>query len=483
MPFALFYFRSPFFFFFFFFFFFLRFFDVLIVAFQTVTAPLSELAVLLDRFLDPSSDVFKVLSQLRDWAERSTNDRERNAFDPNGLKFDRTVAVAEGGLELLKRLVTDPNIVEDTAKLHSLGELVQVLDGLRSEAEVVFEAVEREIDGVRDYQEPKYPLYLREVWALLDSNAVELVSMLMALLEKLMVPRTNQLFSVTHVFVIDGIRNMLTKFVINWMMQARKTVNFDDPLMGFPFMGKTFVERLPMLDSEALRAAFVFLESFGFCLDREVVTVFDKDAPANAGFKAFGDLVLPLLQKVCGPGAASDESTKLFALRMVEVCPMSMFSEEELPVSLFTSVFKESRDPIVLCQAATGLQAVLGFCEDTSQIPQEIIISEAALDALLESMLAAMAFLSGSSPVLSPVECTNTIVCITSTIDSLLGLWGHDERFNHDAFHSTLMRKVPSMTESLALQSKKNMCYSGFSTLGQRCAMSLSSEQVRKILF
>ena len=41
------------------------------------------------------------------------------------------------------------------------------------------------------------------------------------------------LLNVTEVFVIDGTRNLLTKFAINWMKSA-KEADLDDLFLGYP---------------------------------------------------------------------------------------------------------------------------------------------------------------------------------------------------------------------------------------------------------
>jgi hypothetical protein len=102
-----------------------------------------------------------VVSLMREWSERSSNDRERNVFDTGGLQFARGTEVAKKGLALFKELACREDILADNDTLHSLGEVLQVLDGLRSKAEVLFESFENE--GARENKESNYPLFLGEV--------------------------------------------------------------------------------------------------------------------------------------------------------------------------------------------------------------------------------------------------------------------------------------------------------------------------------
>ena len=447
-----------------------------------VMAPYSELAVLLDKFLSRRADgwqwSFEVMHELKDWVLRATNDRERNAFEqPTALVFNRNQELADAAAELLKELLR--KCEKDEAALHLMGEFVHVLDCLRSEAEVTFEIEEKLLGGMRDYNEPKVPI-LPEIWHTLDAQAAEIHTLIYDLLQKLMVPRLTSHFSVTQVYVIDGLRNLMTKFIINWTCRAARApaeIDFKLPLQGFPFAPPNVTDLLS-LAPDAQRVAIVFLESFAFCVERDMASVFNKNFDFNSGLEAFGRCFRPAVVALLD-NKETDDSTKLFVLRLVDVYPPFMLVDDDLCLPTFSRLFRDSTDPCIVYQASSAIQGLVNFAFDTLQeMEAEVDLGEDNFPEFVDSMFASIAQMRLLSSSASPVDCTNAIVGVTGAVDIFLGLWVTSDRFDLQKASRYFFSRFESLVEDMHQLSKPHAVSFINPSLAQRTALSMTSEEL-----
>ncbi len=447
-----------------------------------VLASFVELGKLLGRFVDlvpPSGvpeqmgPVYALLHELKDWVVRLINDRDRNVFEPaTSLMFDRQGEVAEKALALLKHLLVVAKT--DDEALHGLGEMCQILDSLRSEAEVIFEIEEKDLNGVPGYKEPK-EVVLPQVWQTLDREADQLHRLMFDLLSVVMTAQTTSLLSVTQAFVIDRVRNVFCKLLLNWMHANLARLNTDDALYDYPYT-PSGVRRLGELSPEDLRTALVFLEAFCFCLDRDVISVYNREAALNLGLRPFGHLFVPQIVALLSPSDVHD-TTKLFALRMVQNCPLIMFVEQKLSLVVFGELFRHTRDPCVIAQISTAVMGILNTSYDTmSNLIQEVDMGEENFPGLVDSMFVCQTRLRIASTSMSPVDCTNALVGVGNCIDVMLGLWT-DQRFSMDAFRGYCVTRGNAVMASMSALTRNKMAYVR-PTLGQWCALSFSSEEV-----
>ena len=307
---------------------------------------------------------------------------------------------------------------------------LSLLDSVFSLEEFELEKHEALFDGF-NLPEMGDPI-LFEVWQELEKESEMFHKKIYDVLLKLLAGHL-RVYSASHALCFDGLRDLWGKLMLNFFVRGRFETSelflgFPLKFPGFPTSPKDCENEedlfLSLKTPEEQRCALLFLESFLYLIDRDVSDILfperDMDIDIRVCRKQFRSSLIKLLDS-----DEVDETTKFFALRTIDACPMLVTGGCKPPVPMLAKVMHASQEPIVLYQVCSVLVAVTGVMIDDGGVEDWLRISDEEYNAMLEALFQAMLKLRrmASSPDASIGECANAAFAVESAVDALVSLW------------------------------------------------------------
>jgi hypothetical protein len=409
-------------------------------------------------------EMAKVLVIWKDWSWRLVNDRNRNVFQKNDIFFQSFHAGTEVANKILELLLHYCN-EEQEGNVDLLSEIFFVLDKIRSRAEAKFEIIAKK-EEIRNYKEEEEPV-LFEVWDLLDLHSQKVHDAIFKAVYRVFKQAS---LSTADVKMFDGARNLLSKFVMNWMFMTDFTAPGSDavhPFLSYPivfgykFEGDAFVSNLP--DDAAQCTVLLFVEAFLFCIEQDVISEYHEHVQLDE-LEVISELHRKEFKRLAQE-PQRNEVRLILMLRALDACTFVLLQKESFNTRFFSNLLKNADSSLSIYQISAVISSLI-FCKDEEDECRLTNLAELCLE-LGECIPRLLANKSSDHPY----DIFHALTCVCATLDALFGHLGDMDR---EKFQTFLLEYLPSMDFDLA----KNKIPRSDPSLGELCAFSFSFEQL-----